>query len=134
MTEQEKIDAFLAQGPHAVAGASSNRAKYGNKVLRAYMQHGMRVFPLNPNEAEVEGLQSYADVASLPEPVQGISIVTPPAVTEKIVEQAAEAGIRYLWMQPGAESPAAVRRANELGLVTIAGGPCLLVTLRYREH
>jgi len=38
-----------------------------------------------------------------------------------------------VWMQPGAESEAALRRAQELGLVAIGGGPCVLVTLGYRE-
>ena len=38
-----------------------------------------------------------------------------------------------LWMQPGAESPAAIARAQALGMNVIAGGPCLLVVLGFRE-
>ena len=133
MQLEQKIDGFLAQGPFAVVGASRDREKYGNKVLRVYLQRGLRVFPVNPRETEVEGLPCYADLISLPEPVHALSIVTPPAVTEKIIEQAAPAGIKYVWMQPGSESAAAVRRAEELGMVVIAGGPCVLRTLGYRE-
>jgi hypothetical protein len=59
--------------------------------LRAYQQRGLPVYPVNPNETEVEGLKCYPDLASLPEPVHGVSIVTPPAVTEQIVEQATRA-------------------------------------------
>ena len=33
----------------AIIGASSNRAKYGNKALRAYERQGYRVIPINPN-------------------------------------------------------------------------------------
>jgi predicted CoA-binding protein len=88
---------------------------------------------VNPNASKVEGLAAYPDLASLPEPVHGISIVTPPEVTDSIIEEAAEAGIEHVWMQPGAESPTAVGRAEQLGLNVIAGGPCLLVTLGYRE-
>ena len=62
-----------------------------------------------------------------------MSIITPPPVTERVVEEAAAAGVEHLWMQPGAESDAAVARAEELGLSVIAGGPCLLVVLGYRE-
>jgi hypothetical protein len=36
-------------------------------------------------------------------------------------------------MQPGAESAAAIDLAEELGVSVIAGGPCLLVVLGYRE-
>ncbi len=132
MTLQEKIDAFLAAGPYAVVGASKDRSKYGNRVLRCYRQHHLTAYPVNPREPEIEGLTCYPDLTALPEPAHGISIITPPSVTEGIVEQAAEAGVRRLWMQPGAESPAAVSRAEALGLSVISGGPCILVTLGYR--
>ena len=134
MDPQPSIDAFLDGGPFAVVGASSDRAKYGNKVLRAYVQQGREAHPVNPREAEIEGLPCHPDLASLPAAVHGASIITPPSVTERVVEQAAEAGIGHLWMQPGAESAAAVARAEELGMNLIAGGPCLLVVLGYREE
>ncbi len=133
MELSERIAAFLAGSPHAVVGASQDRAKYGNKVVRAFRQNGRKVLPVNPKETTIEGLLCYPSLASLPAPVHGVSIVTPPAVTEKIVDEAAAAGIKYVWMQPGAESPAALRLAEELGLVAIGGGPCLLVTLHYHE-
>ncbi len=128
-----KIKAFLDGTPFAVVGASTDRSKYGNKVLRVYQQNGLAVYPVNPRAEEVEGQVCYPDLASLPEAVHGVSIITPPSVTEKVVETAQVAGIRHLWMQPGADSDRAVERAEGLGLNVIAGGPCILLTLRYRE-
>jgi uncharacterized protein len=128
------IREFLAGEVYAVVGASSDRSKYGNKVLRCYVQNGRRAIPVNPREGEVEGIATVPDLASLPEPVHGVSIITPPPITERIVEDAAKAGLKRLWMQPGAESAKAVRRAEELGLSVIANGPCLLVSLGYRER
>ena len=133
MDMQERIKDFLAGGPYAVVGASTLREKYGNKVLRCYQQHGDQVFVVHPKEREIEGLATVADIASLPEGVRGLSIITPPAITEKLVVEAAAAGIRRVWMQPGAESPAAIAKAQSLGLSVIAGGPCLLVSLGFRE-
>lgn len=129
----EIIADFLEQGPWAVVGASSNREKYGNKVLRAYQQRGMEVFPINPREPEVEGLKAYPSLAALPKPVRGVSIITPPVVTEKIVAEAADAGAQFVWMQPGAESPRAVQIAQERGLQVIADGSCFLVVVGYHE-
>ncbi len=131
---QQRISAFLERGPWAVVGASSDRAKYGNKVLRCYLQKGKApVHPVNPRAAEIEGLTAYPTLAALPEPARAASIITPPAVTESIVEQAAALGVRHLWMQPGAESPRAIELAEDAGIELIAGGPCLLVVLGYRE-
>lgn len=130
-TEGEKIKQFLAAPLFAVAGASSNKNKYGNKVLRCYLQNGRRAVPLNPREGEVEGLISYASLKELPEPVESVSIITPPAVTEEIVEDAIKTGVKHIWMQPGAESRKAIERAESAGINVIHGGACVLVVLGY---
>ena len=128
-----RIQAFLAAGPFAVVGASTDRSKYGNKVLRCYQQHGKEVFPINPKAPEVEGLTAYPSLAAVPARVGAISVITPPAATEQVVRDAAAAGVKHVWMQPGAESDAAIQAAQDLGLSVIAGGPCLLVVLGYHE-
>jgi len=132
-TVQQTITAFLEAGPFAVVGASVDRSKYGNKVLRCYQQHGREVFPINARADEVEGLKAYPSLAALPVPVKAISVITPPAITEQVVRDAAAAGVTHIWMQPGAESDAAIRSAEAAGMAVIAGGPCLLVVLGYHE-
>ena len=104
MTVQNRIETFLAGKRFAVVGASRDRAKYGNKVLRAYVQNNLDVVPIHPSSQLIEGIPSFPDLKSLPDTVDGISIVTPPHVTETAVEQAIELGIKNIWIQPGAES------------------------------
>ena len=133
MSVQDKIEEFLKSPQFGVVGASSKRYKYGNKVLRCYLQNGREAIPVNPNEKEIEGLPVVGSVADLPAEVQSISVITPPKVTEKVVEEAARRGIMNIWMQPGAESDAAVGSAERKGLNVIADGSCLLVVLGYRE-
>ena len=123
---------FLKQGPYAVVGASNDRTKYGNRVLRAYLHKGWKVYPVNPRESTVEGLPAYPTLAALPEKVRGVSIITPPAITERIVAEAADQGARFVWMQPGAESPEAIRIAQARGLEVIGDGSCFLVETRFR--
>lgn len=134
MTLKTKIDVFLDGGPHAVVGASRNRSKYGNKVLRAYLQDERTAYPVNPSAEEIEGIAAYPDLASTPQPLHGISVITPPAVTEEVVVQAINVGVKHIWMQPGAESAAAIRRAEDAGINTIGGDACLLVVLGFREE
>ncbi len=134
MSIQEQINLFLSAGAFGVAGASSNRDKYGNKVLRCYLQHGRRAVPVNPNEAEIEGVPGVKGVQDLPPEVKSLSMITQPAVTEQIVPQAIAHGIENIWMQPGAQSPAAVELCRQKGVNVIADGSCLLVVLGYHEH
>lgn len=124
-----EITAFLAKGPIAVAGASTDRAKYGNQVLRALMRHGIKVYPINPRADQVEGLKSYPDLNSLPEAVHGLSIITPPPITEELVRSAVTLGIKHIWMQPGAESDTAIQTAEDADISVIHSGPCILVAL-----
>ena len=132
--DRRKIETFLARGPWAVVGASANRAKYGNRVLRAYLQTGREVYAVNPHEHAIEGVACFPTLRDLPVPVRGVSVITRPEVTETIVEHLPAARAEGVWMQPGAESRRAIERAEELGIAVIAGGPCALVAMRYREH
>lgn len=134
MNISERIDTFLRAKAFAVVGASSKPHKYGNKVLRCYQQNQHDVVPVNPVEKEIEGLACVASVNDLPERVESISIITPPQVTEKVVEQAIAKGIRNVWMQPGAESAAAVAACEQAGINVIADGSCVLVVMGYRDH
>lgn len=132
--DAERIAEFLSAGPWAVVGASIDRSKYGNKVLRCYQQAAKSpVYPVHPREREIEGLTAYPSLAACPTRPRAVSILTPPKITEVVVEECATLGIRHLWMQPGAESAQAIARCAELGLALLARGPCLLVVLGYRE-
>ncbi|MCB9834008.1 MAG: CoA-binding protein [Planctomycetes bacterium] len=129
---KELIDDFLSAPRFAVVGASSDREKYGNKVFRCYLQHGHEVVPINPRGGLIEEHEARQSLRELDRPETfAISVITPPAVTLKVLEEAHDLGIRRIWLQPGAESPAVATRAEELGLELIAGGPCLLVVLGF---
>nr|WP_281169639.1 CoA-binding protein [Geopsychrobacter electrodiphilus] len=130
----EQIELFLSSEAFGVVGASSRRHKYGNKVLRCYQQNGRRVIPVNPVEKEIEGVAVVASVSELPAGVQSLSLITPPQVTEKVVAQAAAKGIKNIWMQPGAESPASIAFCRKQGMNLIADGSCVLVVMGYHEH
>lgn len=130
----EAIETFLKSEAFGVVGASEDRSKYGNKVLRCYQMHNKVVVPINPKASSIEGIGCVASVSDLPDSVKSISVITPPAVTEKVVEAAIARGITNIWMQPGAESATAVERCKAAGVNVIADHSCLLVVLGYHEH
>jgi uncharacterized protein len=130
----DPIARFLTSPAYGVVGASARRHKYGNKVLRCYQQAGRRAIPVNPRESEIEGIACVASVLELPDEVKSLSIITPPAVTERVVEEAIQRGIQHVWMQPGAESERAVAACEAAGINVIADGSCVLVVLGYRDR
>lgn len=134
MQLETQIADFMAGEQFAVAGASSNRQKYGNKVLRCYLQNGHTAIPINPTADVVEGIKAVKSVSDIDPPPHGLSIITPPHITDDVVSAAIECGIRHIWMQPGAESESSIAACRDASVNLIAGGPCLLVVLGYREN
>jgi len=133
MEKIKNIDEFLNQDKIAVVGASTDRDKFGNKVFRKLQDQGLTVYPVNPSASSVEGAKSYPSLKDLPEKVDGIVLVVPPSVTEKIVQEALEMGIDRIWMQPGAESEEAVKLCQEKGICYIAR-ECIMVKMNTRNR
>jgi predicted CoA-binding protein len=104
----------------AIIGASPDRRKYGNKSLRAHRQQGYEVFPINPHADEVEGLKAYPSLSSLPvATVDRISMYVPPQIGIGLLDEIAAKQPKEVWVNPGAESPALLQKAEALGLPVI---------------
>ena len=125
----DKKQAFLGAASFGVIGASTDPTKFGHRVYATYLRHGLKAYPINPTASAVLGNRAYPDVGSLPEPVEAVSIITRPEVTERVMDQVIAAGVKHVWVQPGAESAEAVRKGEAAGLNVIHGGPCILVEL-----
>jgi uncharacterized protein len=96
----------------AVVGASSNRAKFGNKALRAFQAEGYTVIPINPNEPEVEGLRTYASVLDVPGPIDMATVYVQPEIAMQLLDQFEEKGIPEVWINPGAETDEMIATAR----------------------
>lgn len=114
----------------AVIGASSARHKYGNRAVRAYLRQGWTVYPVNPNETQIEGLPVFASVSAIPGPVDRASLYLPPEIGVGVLEEIQRKGIRELWVNPGAESDELIARAEQLGLEPIQA--CSIVDIGER--
>ncbi len=118
----------MTQPTVAIVGASADRSKYGNKAIRAHLQLGYRVFPINPRGGEIEGLTVYKSLSDVPErPLTRITFYVPPLVGLDVLDEAAEVGCQELWLNPGSESEAMVEKATYLGLEPIVA--CSIIDL-----
>ena len=99
---------FFSNKSYAVCGSFKDESKFAYRILKMYLAKGYKVFPINPSLKIVEGLTCYKSILDIPEEVDAVSIVTPPAVTERIVQECCKKGVKYIWIQPGAESKTAV--------------------------
>ena len=118
----------------AILGASTDRSKFGNKAVRAFVARGFTVYPVNPKAAEIEGLTAYPSLAAIPSDVKldRISVYLPPPIGLKMVPEIAARGCDELWLNPGSESDELVAAAERAGLNVIQA--CSIVAVGMSPH
>lgn len=114
----------------AIVGASSAKHKYGNKAVRAYLRQGWTVYPVNPTEKLIEGLEAYPSVGDIPDPIDRVSMYVPPKVGILLLDGIKAKGAKELFVNPGAESDELITRAEALGLEPIQA--CSIVDIGER--
>ena len=136
---QAAVKTFFQSPRFAVVGASQDRSKFGFRVLAWYHVHGLPVTPINPGRAEIKlPSRSYPTVDSLvglnEATLTSVSIITPPDVTRKVLEEAKATGVPAVWMQPGSFDKEGLEYAKKNFKATVGGeggmggeGWCVLV-------
>ena len=128
-TLDTKVRDFLAQKRLAVAGVSRDKSHHpvGNLIYRRLKTTGHEVFAVNPHMQTFEVDRCYPDLRSIPGGVDGVVIITRPEVTEQIVHDCNDAGVRRVWMHQSmakgstSVSPQAVEYCRQHDIIVIAG-------------
>jgi len=127
MSTRERIDDFLSQKRLALVGVSANWKDFSRVLFREFCQRGYDMVPVHPELFEVEGRACYARMQNVLPPVDGALLMTPPAVTEQVVRDCAEAGVGRVWMYraagQGAVSPRAIAFC-EAQHISVVPGEC----------
>ena len=111
----------------AVLGASPDRAKFGNKAVRAYHQQGYIVYPVNPKHTQIERLPCYPSIRDLPRRPDIVSVYLPPHILKPLLPDIAEVSCDELWLNPGVETRDILVEAEKLELNVITA--CSIVGL-----
>ena len=124
---------FLAQKKIAVVGVSDQRETGCNAGYRRFKEAGYDVYAVNPRLTTFEGAPCYPDLKAIPDKPDAVFVLANPRVTDLIVQQCVELGVKHVWMhcmmgtKPGtggsstSVSPDAVRVCRENGIAVIPG-------------
>lgn len=127
------VDEFLAQKKIAVVGVSDKRETGCNMAYRKFKESGYQVIPVNPRMSTYDGTACYPDLKSIPEKPDAVFIFTSPKVTDQIVQECVDLGIKHIWMhclmgtKPGLSasitsvSQSAVEMCKANGITVIPG-------------
>jgi len=132
--EEARITDLLATAKIiAVVGLSSKpyRASFG--VSQYLQSSGYRIIPVNPNETEILGEQSYARIEDIPEKIDIVDIFRRSELVSEIVDSAIRMGARAVWMQEGVEDEESAERARKAGLIVVMD-TCIAKELHKRHQ
>src|SRR5579863_4078632 len=115
----------------AVVGLSSNPERASNHVGDYIKSAGYRMIPINPNEREIFGEKSYADLATAaaaiaPQKIEIVDIFRRLENIPPVIDSAIAVGAKVIWMQLGIEHAEAAAKAIAAGLIVVMDA-CLFV-------
>ncbi len=127
------VQDFLSKKKVAVVGVSDKRETGCNLNYKKFKDAGYQVYAVNPHLTTYDGAPCYPDLKSIPEKPEAVFILASPAVTEQVVRQCVDLGVRHVWMhcmmgtKPGlaagmtSVSPEAVQLCRDNGIAVIPG-------------
>lgn len=130
------LDALLHPTSVAIVGASQNPQKVGGMPVRLLRELGFAgpVWPINPNAAEVQGLEAYASLAELPSAPDLAIVAVAADLVEATLQQAVARGVRAAIVlssgfaevgEPGAAMQQRLAGIARDGGLTLLGPNCL---------
>lgn len=116
----------------AVAGVTGRKERYGYKIWKILKEHGYIAYGVNPNYEELEDEKIYQTLTDIPEKVDVLDMVVGPNIAMKTLEDAKEAGIEYIWFQPGSFNDEVIKKAEEMDF-KILYNDCVYARLKAKE-
>lgn len=120
------IDDFISAKRIAVVGMSRSGKKFGNIVGKELKSKGYEIYPVHPEVQEIDGLTCYPDLKSLAGKVDGVWISVPSRKVTPILVEAAEIGLKNIWLQQGAWSKEVQQSIDNLKLPVVTK-KCILM-------
>lgn len=112
-----------------VVGVTGKKDRFGYKIWKTLKEFNYETYGVSPNYEELEGDTIYPSVKDLPKKVDVLDMVVAPKIAINILDEAKEAGIEYIWFQPGSYNDEVLEKAKELEF-KILYDDCVYATLR----
>ena len=123
--DQEKQN-FINCKRIAIVGVSRSETKFGNATYKELKSRGLQVVPVHCEMEEFDGDHCYRTIQEITPPVEGVFINVTPSKVITVLQDAVQAGVKYIWLQQGSESKEAFQYSKEHGL-SIASNGCILM-------
>ncbi|KKP73787.1 MAG: CoA-binding domain protein [Candidatus Roizmanbacteria bacterium GW2011_GWA2_35_19] len=112
----------------AIVGLSDKPDRPSYKVGKYLIDHGYKIFPVNPNIDNFLGIKSYKTLSEIQDKIDVVDIFRKSEFVSLIVDEAIKIGAKSIWMQEGVEDIKGAQKARAAGL-TVVMNMCMM-----KEH
>lgn len=123
---------MLSKKVWAVSGVTDKEDRFGYKIWKTLIKHGYETYGVNPRYDEIEGEKIYKSIQEIPKQIEVLDMVVGPKIAINTLDDAKEAGVEYIWFQPGTFDEEVINKAVELGF-KILYDDCVYKELKSRE-
>ena len=120
------INDFISSKRIAVVGFSRSGKKFGNMAGKELIKRGYEIYPVYPDVPEIDGITCYPDLKSLEGKAETLLISIAPSKVPPVLEEAARAGLKNIWLQQGSWSKEVQQAADRLNLHVVSK-KCILM-------
>lgn len=129
MDMKKNKEAMLEKKIWAVAGVTARKERYGYKIWKTLKEHDYTAYGVNPNYDELEDEKIYHKLVDIPEKIEVLDMVVGPNIAMETLDDAKEAGIEYIWFQPGSFNDQVIKKAEEMNF-KIVYNDCIYAVLK----
>ena len=129
MDMKQNKEEMLEKKIWAVAGVTGKKERYGYKIWKTLKEHDYTAYGVNPNYDELEDEKIYHALVDIPEKIEVLDMVVGPNIAMKTLDDAKEAGIEYIWFQPGSYDDDVIEKAKKMDF-KILYDDCIYATLK----
>ena len=114
------IEQFVSSKRIAVVGMSRSGKKFGNMAAKELKAKGYEIYPVHPDAVEIDGFTCSPNLQSLTGKIDGVWISIPPKNVSPVLEEAAQIGLKNIWLQQGAWSAEVQQTIDQLQLPVVS--------------
>jgi len=114
------IEQFVSSKRIAVVGMSRSGKKFGNMAAKELKAKGYEIYPVHPEAVEIDGFTCSPNLQSLTGKIDGVWISIPPKNVSPVLEEAAQIGLKNIWLQQGAWSAEVQQTIDQLNLPVVS--------------
>lgn len=120
-----EIEQFF-DGPIAIAGFSEKKKKFGNQVLKAFLDKNIEVVPVHHKADNILDKNCVKNLKDSEKELQSLYICMQPDKAQFLVQEAIELGVKNIWFQQGNDFSRLAEIAREKG-VNVIENKCIMM-------